>query len=185
VKLKKMLAAAGISTLAAATLLAGPAFAAGGIDGTGSVSCSTIKGTVSFKPPILLSTPQTVTSKIKTTASNCTASGGNVTSLKKISTSSLTTTANDTCANLANPSSSNITSKYSAKPKLNPSGATITATPSGSGFTIAGTVTSGSFNGEAITGSVTIAQSQADIIAACQGKGLKKLTITSGNTAIN
>src|SRR5215475_11174630 len=141
---KKVLAAVGIATLGSVVAFGGTAFASG-INGTGNVTCNTITGKVSFKPGLKLSTPQTVTTTIKTTAKNCTVSGGNVTSITSISTKSSTVTMNDTCANLQTPATSTITSKYKATPKLNSSMANLTTTPGMTGFTFAGTGTSGSF----------------------------------------
>jgi hypothetical protein len=97
------------------------------------------------------------------------------------------------CASLAGPSSTPNTTQVTwkvgkGKPKLNKSKVTFTLTTplptDPSGFTVTGSVTSGSFNTNAASATVHLAQTNAAISSACSSPtGLSSLTIASGTAS--
>src|SRR3974377_653449 len=103
-KLKKLVM--GASALAIAVgmmtvLEAGPAFAGGQVNGTGKLSCNSVKGTISFAPALTSAGGASSESvKIKVTVSGC--SGGPPNPTKGTSTGTITTSSNS-CTALASP----------------------------------------------------------------------------------
>ncbi|MCU1426122.1 MAG: hypothetical protein JWL83_122 [Actinomycetia bacterium] len=186
---KKLLAGVGVATLAGMSVLAGPAFAVTPVNGTGNASCSHLTGSIKFSPAYKNGgTATSTTITVKTTATNCSASGGNVTTITKIQSKGSSHGTSNDCSSLTSPSSNplTVTSKYKATPKINPSTTVFTSTTPGvSGsdatFTVAGSNTAGSFNGNAVSATANVGPI-ANIVSKCGSNGgLKSLKIVSGN----
>jgi hypothetical protein len=184
---KLMLAASALvlPLAAVATIGVGTASAArSSTTGTGLVTCTKVKGSITFSPPLTNATIPSDVATISATAQGC--SGGTPTPTK-ITTTSTITTANATCAGLASAAPPTLTESFT--PVV--TGTTISggtesfgATPD-LNFTISGAATqpTGSYYNSASTTSVYALTSEtaAKFSAACAKKGLKKLKIKSGN----
>jgi hypothetical protein len=191
---KRLLAATGVATLAAMTVMSGPAFAAAPINGTGTVSCSITGGSASFNPALKsggTATSEAIKVKISVTCSSGTGDGANVKSGKVSGT--LHSGSND-CGNLLGPTAvtGNLTAKWKVQPhtsKLNPSVtsvSTITGGVDGTGhatFATTGPVNSGSFAGKTANGNASTTQTAAQLGTSCgSASGLKKINIANGGT---
>jgi hypothetical protein len=153
---------------------------------SGSVTCSSITGSVKYSPA-LTAAGGASTEKIttKTTLTNCVASGTG------------TDTTNGCAAVLTAPGKAGtLTTKWSPgsieasvvsgpAPKTSISGSgVITVTYGGAGTTGTGSYP-GSDNFASSKASITLAQTQAQIMSSCSSKkGLKGLTIASGSATI-
>jgi hypothetical protein len=197
VKLRKLVmgvAAVGLPLGVLSTVVGtGAAFAGGSIQ-PGTLTCTAIKGTVSFKPTLTM-TPQTVKTTIKITVSGCTPSGGGATPTKGTASSS-STTAGQTCTSLATGSTTpqTLTTKWSPT-SIAPSTVTFsgynpaTNGMGDEGFSLPNTGGSASGSGSYMDGdsgasSTAVAYTnltEAKLAADCAGKGFKKLSIKSGS----
>jgi hypothetical protein len=173
-------------------LLAAPfARAGGGIDGTGSVGTCPAAGKIAIKPGLVNggTTPDTLKVKTKTpkltTCSGGTGDGAHVVSASSKGTG---TGANNDCASLSGPTTSNLTLvvkwKTDGTVSLNPSTITLTSQTGGvSGnrgtFDVTGTVTAGSFQGDNVSAHIVTDPTLGEILTACGGKGLKKISFGS------
>jgi hypothetical protein len=170
--------------------------AAAGVDGAGSVGTCATTGKIGLKPALVgfpnpdTSPPDTVKVQTKNPKNvvctgTRTGDGANVVSA---SSKGGGTTPHSSCSALAGTTSSTLTLTVKWKtvkgtPKLNPSTITTTSQTggvSGDGmhgtFDITGTVTAGSFTGDSVTAHVETDQLLSDVLAACNGKGIKKIS---------
>ncbi len=159
------------------------ASASANVTGKGLVNCSKITGTITFKPALGL-TAKTVTTTIVSTATGCTGGTPKVVSSKSTSSS---TKANQTCANLQGTNAANFNTTYVSSPAgVAPSKFAGTSSSNGAtgnqhaGFKLKGKVT-GSYPSTTTTASATLQQTVNQIIASCSGAGLSKLNIISGS----
>lgn len=181
------------SALAIVGMVVGPAGAAAPINGAGKVRCTVI-GTVKYKPPLKVASSGPGTTTLKTTLT-CGKPGSTGDGLHLASGKSTTKTTHSTtdCATVLQPPTPQPgtgTVKWkqtTGTSKQNPSSITLTST----GGTTTPTVTvdssgpvnaGGSYHGETATSHAVIQESQAQIFAACAGKGLKILHIIAGST---
>ena len=192
VKLKKMVmgaSALGIAVGMMAVLEVGPAFAAGKVTATGKVTCTSVKGTISFSPALTSAGGASSDSaKVSVTLSGC--SGGSVTPTKGTVKSTITTNTN-ACTGLASP---NPTQTETLSFKWSPSTINSSSTTFGPftaitspnvGFSLKNGVTTGSYAGSSATGTVLTSTSTSALSAACASKsGLKKLTLSSGSVSL-
>jgi hypothetical protein len=159
------------------TAVSGPAWAT---TGTGKVNCSHITGTLTFKPALKNGGTSAEVTTVKSTETGCT--GGSPTPTKTLGTS-IIRSSNNNCSNLA--SSRSVTVKLTYTPVVTGSTFSGTSTPvltNPPGFSLSGTVT-GSYPSTNSTASVTLKQTDAQILAACKSTlGLKSLTIASGSS---
>jgi hypothetical protein len=152
--------------------------------GKGTYNCSSITGTIKFKPALTLSGGSgTETVTISTASSGCSGGKPKVTT----STGSATVTTDSTnCSSLETglPTITFNTTYPGAAPSTYT--ASSSSSTSGSGvitFTTSGTVT-GSYPSTGANSSATIKQNESAIIASCGStKGLKKLTIEDGTSS--
>ena len=182
---KLLLAGAAIALPISTVAISGVASAAK--TGTGKVTCSTITGSISFKPALKTTGPFTTEkSSAKITLSGCT--GGTPTpSGGKVSQTLSSATSTNNCTSLATGTSEQITVKW--KGGIAP---TTTAFPpyktgtngaGDAGFVLSGGTTTGSYAGSGATASVYSNMTEAAILAACgTSKGLAKLTLSSGTS---
>ncbi len=166
------------------------------INGTGKVGTCPTTGQIKIKPPLVgfpvtdTTPPGTVAVKTKPPTGfvgpcpGATGDGLNVLSAKSKGGES---TPHSSCSGLAGTATNVLTLTVKWKtatgtPKLNPSTLTITSETGGitgdghGSFDVSGTVTAGSFNGDAVSGHVETDQTITDIVAACNAKGLQKNT---------
>lgn len=189
-KLKKMVMGAGALAIAAgmmAVVQVGPAVAKASshktVTGTGAVTCTGIKGTITFKPPLTNTGNTAETASIKVTISSC--SGGTPTPTKGTDTGTIQTTTNS-CTALATPNPSQtetLTTKWAPKMATTIAhfGPDVPVTSPNVGFSLSGGTTSGSFAGSGnASANVTSSETSSQLTAACAGKGLSKLTLNSG-----
>jgi len=163
----------------------------------GNVTCASITGSVKFSPPLTAAggaSSEKVTTKA--TLTQCTASGTGAVTPTKGTTGTVTAdTSNGCVAVLEAPGKAGtLTTKWSPG-SISPSvvsgpapktalGPPITLTYGGPGTTGSGSYTSAD-DGAASTASITLGQTQAQIMASCTTtKGLKELTIVSGKATI-
>lgn len=194
--MRKILATAAIGMLSAGALgtFASASQAAAPVNGTGTVTCSTVTGGSKFKPGLVLtgsafgnpSVPAAVASK--GAYSGCSGSGIATGAGKGASSLAL----ND-CLALSGPSvDMNETIKWKGTTKLNASVVhydTLTTDLTGTTLetTLSGTITSGSFAGESITVHQVAATGQdvAYFAGQCNAKkGLKGYSVVAGSLAI-
>jgi hypothetical protein len=171
--------------------LAGTAGAKAGGGAPGTVSCSTVTGTVSFKPPLI--TPGTTKSEnasIKVTLSQCTASDGS-SPTKGVLSGHFTDSTDDCPSFFSSTSAETINAKIkwkgaTASEVAFPSGTISATSESGNlGVSASGGNTTGSFAGEANATFVTsITEGEACISGHPHGPPLTKVSITSGNMAL-
>lgn len=174
----------------------GAAFAKA-INQPGTVSCSNVAGTIKFTPP-LSNTMQTVKTVINVKETNCTTTGGGL--KPKSGTAAATqTTANDSCAGLANGSATpeNLKVKWAPGTKIKPTTVNFSgfdAATNGAGdegFSLpnsGGTASAtgsyiGSDNGATSTAQAFTNKTAAQIGAMCN-TGIASLTIASGSATV-
>jgi hypothetical protein len=166
------------------------------VNATGTVSCSSITGSLKFGPALNLTGGSAETIKVKLMLDGCEATGSNVTSsgFSGKAKGSLSIPTNDcTILNKANSVSGSLLIKWSVKAglaKLNPSSlsfTSLTGTPTGGngdvGFVFSDQALSGSFSG-VLGGEIDSGQTAAAIDGAsgCGApKGLKKLAVAAGH----
>jgi hypothetical protein len=199
VKLRKLIMGVALIglPLGALSAAATTGLASAGSPAPGTVTCTKIAGTVTFKPGLKLSTSATVTTKIKVTISGCTASVGK--SPKKGTASVTTVTPNDTCSGLANGSTTaeDLTTKWSPTsiapstadfsgfdPVTNGAGDSGFSLPNSPGGSVSVTGSyAGADGGATSTAQVFSNETAAQIATACSSaKGLTSLKLTTGST---
>jgi hypothetical protein len=161
--------------------------------GAGTVTCSKIKGSISFKPPLKAGGTSAEKTTIKVTVSGCSGGTPNPTkgAVKEIISSGTSTNG---CTSLSTSAPESLTVKWAPK-SLSPS------TSSYSGYTL-GTAgngdeefilpdsggtgsTIGSFSeGSGSTATAVLNETATTIGTQCSGKGVKSLKITSGTTTL-
>jgi hypothetical protein len=181
---RKVLLAGAVLTLPIATIAAtgSSAWGKGATNGTGTVTCH-LTGAFTFKPALVNGGTAPEHAKLKITLSGCT--GGSPTPTSGSISSPVGAGETNSCSNVA--STSGVTIKWKASSKINPtvmtfSSETGTTNSSGDvGFNLTGGSATGSYSGSggsaSVVGNVTLPQ----IVSACEGKGVKKLTIASGS----
>jgi len=199
---KLILAGAGLALMTGSVVLVGTgvAVAGGKVTGTGSVSCSSVTGTLKFNPPLTTNGPTSgsETSSFKGVLSSC--SGGTPTPSGAKVTESTTTNDGSSCSGFSGntvKTATTFTITWKAKPAVVPSIITypagdITVTDGGTGFTLAGSPSkpvtgSGSYPGADDFASATSHSSTAPLnleTGLCAGgKPQKTIKITSGTTS--
>jgi len=167
-----------------ATVGTNAAQAGANVTGKGLVNCSKITGSITFSPPLKLAPAQTVKTTIKSTATGCTGTA----SPKVVSSTStsVSSKANQTCANLQGTNAVTFKTTYVSSPAgAAPSTFTGTSSSNGAtgnqqaGFKLKGKVT-GSYPSTTTTATATLKQTVNQIIASCTGAGLSTLNIVSG-----
>lgn len=200
---KILMAGSGVALMAGSVALIGPGIASakGAVAATGSITCTSISGTLKFSPPLSTSggTTGSETTTFKGKVGGCsggspTASGGTV-SLKNVSNNG------NSCSGFATStgnSAQTFTIKWKSSPKISPTTTTfpagdITVSPNGQGFTLqsgpGGPVTgSGSYPGsDNFAGSKATANSNTNLeTGLCKNKAgnQKTIKITSGSDTV-
>jgi len=157
---------------------------------TGTVSCTSITGTVTFKPPLTLTGTSPETASSKTTFSGCTASNKSVTVTGGTSKAPVAVSSNS-CTGLEGGGSSTAaisfdiawSPKTAGKTVISFSGDTETNSSSGdAGFNLTGGTAVGSFaETNKATGVAYTNETETALGAACSSsKGLASITIASG-----
>jgi len=193
--MKRTILAAGL-IYAATSFMTGAAMAGAPINGVGDIGTCPVIGQIKLKPALTFTASAVpIAIKAKAASSGACAGGSGdgttVTAFKAKGTG--TTMTGDTCTSLNGPSSSNLTLTVKWKvskgsPKLN--GSTITFTNQTGGtamdgnatFDITGSVTAGSFMGNAISAHVETDQTTASLATACGAKGIKKITFSMNSS---
>jgi hypothetical protein len=173
-------------------MAASPVRAATPIDGVGDVGACPTRGIIKLKPALVAGGTEATTIKVITKAPKgfegpCPGATGDGLNVAKAKGKGEGTSATNDCGNLAGTQPNNIVLTVKWKtlpgtPKLNPSTITLTTQTGGASgnlhgtFDVAGTVTAGSFLGNNVTASLETDQALSEVGAACQGKGLKKIT---------
>ena len=185
--MRKILATAAMATLAAGAL-AVPASAGAPINGTGTLACSA-SGSAKIKPALTMAGSGPSATSVKATLSSCAGTGDGAT-IASGSAKGGSTSTTSTCTGLASGTTNmTLTTKWKGSVKLNATTVSYTTlTPDLTGtnvaFSLGGSVTAGSFNGEAVVTAATTGSTVADFLAACGGKGVKGFTITGGLSTI-
>ena len=193
--------------LALSTIGVSTAGAAAGINGVGGVGSCPTAGKIGLKPALAgfpnpdNSPPGTTsvsTKGVKNAVCTGTRTGDGLNVISGASKGK-GTTMHSSCSGLVGTQPSNIQLivKWKAAkgtPKLNPSTITITSTTGGATgdghgqFDATGSVTAGSFLGDAVTAHIETDAPIADILAQCNGSGIKKITFGANglsSTTIN
>jgi len=146
---------------------------------TGHLSCSSITGSLTFSPPLKNGGTKAEVTTTNTVEKSC--SGGTPDPTKVTGTSS-TKSATNSCAGLIKTSTVTITLSYTpTEPKSTFSGK-ATPTTSPPGFKLSGKVT-GSYAASTASATVKLKQTETQIKAACKSSGgLGSLTIASGSS---
>lgn len=176
------------AVLCAITTLVPAAAIAAGIDGTGAIPTCPATGKLKLKPAIVTDGAEAggvkVTAKTSGVCSGGIGDGSTIVSYKV--KASGTTTAN-TCTDFSGTDSSDLALTFKWKvakgsPKLNPSTATFALQASGltaggdEAFHLTGVISAGSFVGKEVTAWFESDDLAATLLAACSGKGIKKIT---------
>ena len=182
---KLMLAAAALAV--PVSMIAIPGVASAAKTGTGTVTCTGITGSISFKPALKTTGPFSAeSSTAKFTLSGC--SGGSpAPSGGKVKQTLSSATSTNSCTSLATSAKESITVKWKgAAPSTTafPGYTTGTGGPdNGEGFILTGGTVTGSYAGTGAKASAFSNMSQSAILAACgTSKGLTKLTIVGGSS---
>ena len=166
--------------------------------GTGVLTCTSIKGSITFTPPLTTSGTAPETSTIvKVTVKKCTGSTNGNPSKGTVNTNIATPTSTDGCGTLASGSSTPETLAVTWAGGFSGSSSTYagfnpaTDAPPGpaeAGFTLpqSGTgSTSGSWaEGSGSTSTTYSNKTASQILAECNGAGLKTLKLTEGTTTL-
>ena len=164
---------------------------------TGKVSCSKVTGTITFVPPLTNSGTSAETTKVAYTASGCTPSGSNVSTVASAQGSATITDSTNGCTGIATSKPVKLAVVWSPttirSTAVSYSGYKVAANASGDyGFTLpnpggSATVT-GSFSGSGgatSTASTYSDSTAAQIATACASSaGLASLTLTTGSFTI-
>jgi hypothetical protein len=172
--------------------VAGASAHKGKVTATGKLTCTAIKGTISFSPPLKTTGPfSTETSTAKITVSGCTGGSVNPKSGKVDQSLSSATSTND-CTSLATSNAETLNIKWAGK--INPSTTSFSGYSTGAngagdeGFILPQSKGTGSTVGSYAEASGATAaaysnETEAQILAACgTSAGLKKLTLTTGSS---
>jgi hypothetical protein len=165
------------------TIGAGPASASkSNPTGTGNPTCTKVKGTIKFSPPLTNSGTAAETATIAASATKCKGGTPNPT---KVSTSATITGGTSACSSLATAAPPTLTELYTPN-TISPSaingGVETSTTSPHIAFTITGETTTGSFaNAGGTSVNAATKETSAQFSAACSSsKGLAELKITSG-----
>jgi len=164
-----------------------------GTTGTGTVSCTKIKGTITFKPPLTNTGTATENTTVKITVSGCT--GGTPKPKKgSVKEDISTATSTNSCLSLNNSSPETLNVKWSpasiAGTTTSFSGYMAGSNMAGDeGFVLPNSGGTGTATGSYPTGSATASaysnETESQITAACgTTAGLKKLKVTSGSATL-
>jgi hypothetical protein len=165
----------------------------------GTLTCSTITGTLTFNPPLSATgaTSGTETTAIKVAVKGCTSGSATVKPKSgKVSTSQVTNGGNS-CTGLAKPSTTAETLTTAWSPKtiaattISFPGYTPVTSPT-VGFQLGGTGTTGSAgssylgsdSGKTSTAKVLTGDTSTQFLATCDKSGIKTLKITSGTVTL-
>jgi hypothetical protein len=164
---------------------------------SGSVSCTTVSGAVSFSPPLTTSGKDAETTSISVTASGCTTAGSNVTSVTKGVGSATISSPTNACSGLltSRPLSIKVAwTPATTRPSVvTYSGYEVTSAGGHGGFTLpspGGTAkVTGSFagsDGGAGSTAVTVSsQGTTQLVAECgSSAGLASIPVTSGSLTL-
>jgi len=186
--------AAGALALPLVTVVAlGSSTAGASGPGTGVLTCTKIKGTITFKPPLTNTGTATENTTVKITVSGC--SGGTPKPKKGTVKQDISSpTSTNACTSLETSSPETLTVKWSPS-SITPSTSSYSgydAATNGAGdegFTLPNSGGTGSTTGSYAEGSGSTAsaysnETESQITAACGAGGLKKLKITSGATTL-
>ena len=177
-----------VAGIASATVIviAGAAFAAAPIDGSGSPGTCPMKGHVKFKPALVTAGSASGTVKVTAKSSaECSGGTGDGPTIARVKIKGSGTTATNSCDNTTASSDLAVTIKWKASkgsPKLNPSTGSFSLQKGGVAadgsqtFELGGTISGGSFTGRQIRAHIETDQSAADLQSACDAKGIKKIT---------
>jgi hypothetical protein len=184
--MRKSLFAGGILCVASAFI---PALAlAAGIDGTGSVPTCPTSGTIKIKPGLM--TGGVLPGEVKVVAKSsgvCSGGYGDGATIVGVKIKGAGTTATNECSSFDGTTSTDVavTLKYKVakgSPKLNPSTGIFSLEPGDPApnghatWTLAGTLTAGSFTGGDLSSNVESDATAVDLVAGvCTEKGLKKV----------
>jgi hypothetical protein len=186
------------ATVGALVFAAVPASAgAPPVNGTGKVGTCATTGQIAIKPALVTGgTATSSATKIKTkppkgAVGPCPGATGDGLDVVSAQSSGVSTGTGNDCGTLLGSQPSNLVltvkwkmSKTAVNKKIAPSTITIatqtggvSVTPPAHGqFDVTGSVTAGSFSGDAVSATVITDQDLTEIGAACGGKGLKKIT---------
>ncbi|HYC56147.1 MAG TPA: hypothetical protein VEL28_14530 [Candidatus Binatia bacterium] len=184
--MKKALFAGGLVCVVSAFM---PAMAlAAGIDGTGSMPTCPTSGTIKIKPGLI--TGGILPAEVKVVAKNsgaCSGGFGDGLNVVGVKMKGSGTTANNECSSFDGTTSTDVEVTFKWKvakdtPKLNASTGMFSFTPGdpapdgNATWTLAGTITSGSFTGTNIESNIESDASALDLVAGvCSDNGLKKV----------
>jgi hypothetical protein len=159
----------------------------------GSVSCTKIKGSISFNPPLTLNGTSTENTTIDITVSGCSASGGGVKPKKGVVNQDISTsTSTNGCTSLENSQPENLTVTWAPGSKISPtaasfSGYSVATNGAGDeGFSLPDSGGTGSTTGSyaqasGVTATAYSNETASALASACSSSGgLKSLKITSG-----
>jgi hypothetical protein len=159
--------------------------------GTGTYHCSDITGTITFSPPLTLSSKGTVTetTKVKSTSSGC--AGGSPVVVSALGSENVKATGRGlgNCSSLSNGKASepDITTKYSngaSKSVLIGEAESGTAANGDAEFVIKNATVTGSYPSKKADITSVLSENEDQIGAQCESPGgLSKLTISSGTSS--
>ena len=183
---RKLMLAAGAMVLpfaAVITIGAGPASAMRhAVTGTGNPTCTKVKGTIKFSPPLTNAGTAAETATIVATGSKC---KGGTPNPSKLTTKATITGGTSACSSLATAAPPTLTETYtpsSIAPSAINGGTESSVTSPHIAFTITGETTTGSYaNAGGTSVSAATKETAAAFSAACGKAGVKELKITSGN----
>lgn len=191
--IRKMLLTASAAALVFAGVgIAAPSAFAGAppINGVGHVGTCNDTGSIKLKPALTNagSGPGTVKVAEKSSGGPCSGASGDGAHVISSSAKGGENTTTSACTSLLGTAHNTLTLtvkwKTDGTEKLNSSTITITSETGGTGgtggaygtFDVSGTVTAGSFNGNAVTAHVTTDQTITTLGAECGAKGIKSIT---------
>ena len=165
----------------------------GAINQPGTVSCNTIKGTITFNPPLTLSGSSPENANVKITVKGCSVTGGTVKPKKGTVSGGLTSGGNNNCTSLENSQPETLTVKWAPAGKINPttasfSGYSVATNAQGDeGFSLPNSGGTGSTAGSyaqssGVTATAYSNETSSQLASACGSSGgLKTLKLTSGS----
>jgi hypothetical protein len=177
--------------LLAVTVAPGLASAAPAGTGTKTFNCSKITGTITFSPPLTLTSMGTVkeTTKISASSSGCTGGSPAVKSDKGAETSVATGKGDGNCSSLSSTkgTTTDLTITYTngaSKSTLKGTAKGGTAKNKDEEFVIKDATVTGSYVSKTADVTAVLSQTESQIAAQCgKSGGLSKLTIASGTSS--
>ncbi len=162
---------------------------------TGSITCKSISGSADFNPPLTLAGSAPDTTTIDLTATGCTTSGSNVSTVTSGTATTTNTTGTASCVALLNSRPLTVTVKWdpgTIKPSVVAFSGYQSTTAGGTGFVFPGqghTVkVSGSFagsnGGSGSSASVFTNENTIELLGACKGAGISSIPISSGTLTL-